>query len=130
MGCRVSRSWKSPGFRKAKARSRQRLGTYWTAFTAIGSLRRSRKAATNPVLSMCRFPNCPRPNARKGWNVTTRKVRLEGGPRHNDVIEVGYYQRLVTLEWEDERLERSDEDGGCVLYITRVGLATYRHTDD
>jgi hypothetical protein len=59
---------------------------------------------------------------------TVRKVRLEGGPFDGQTVELNAQQRLVTLQWEDELLER-DGDDGCVLYITRVGLATYRYLE-
>lgn len=59
---------------------------------------------------------------------TTRKVRLEGGPRHDDVVEINALLKATTLNWEEETLER-DWDGTTV-YTTRVGLATYRESAD
>jgi hypothetical protein len=52
------------------------------------------------------------------------KVTLEGGPRHGDVIEVEWSRQMVTLDWEEES-EWKEWDGTAV-YVTRIGVATYR----
>lgn len=58
---------------------------------------------------------------------TIRKVRLEGGPFDGQTLELDATRQLLTLDWEDESLER-DWDG-TVVYVTRTGLATYRRIE-
>jgi len=57
------------------------------------------------------------------------RVTLLGGPFDGQQRAVEQQRRLLTLEWEDETVERDDEDG-CVLYVTRLGIATYRRTGE
>lgn len=58
------------------------------------------------------------------------KVWLVGGPFDGERRAVDSQRRLLTLEWEDETVEREDGELGCVLYVTRLGIATYRRVDE
>jgi hypothetical protein len=62
----------------------------------------------------------------------TRKVRLVGGRRNGDVVEVRYGQRLKVVETEDEEWVRTESEDLTVGWVPmrRLHLDTYRMTDD